>query len=144
MMPPHFFFAALIAALLLHWLVPGQELIDAPVSYAGAVLVAVGLWVAAAASRQFDKAGTAIRPFEQSSALVTDGWFRFSRNPMYLSMLVALSGVAILLGSATAFLPLPVLAGILQLRFIRREEVVMRERFGNKYAAYCQRVRRWL
>lgn len=53
------------------------------------------------ADRMFEQHKTTVKPFEESTALVTDGVFRFSRNPMYLGMVLILSGVVLLAGSTT-------------------------------------------
>ncbi|MCH8885675.1 MAG: hypothetical protein IIC13_03715 [SAR324 cluster bacterium] len=66
----------------------------------------------------FRKYGTALKPFKESSALVTDGPFRFSRNPMYLSMVVALTGAAVVLGTVTPLLILPAFAWLITVQVV--------------------------
>ncbi len=92
----------------------------------------------------FRKNRTAIKPFKESSALVTQGPYRFTRNPMYLSMLISLTGAAVVLGSVTCLLVLPLFAWQIATRFIRVEEAMLTERFGEPYIAYQKRVRRWV
>jgi protein-S-isoprenylcysteine O-methyltransferase Ste14 len=76
--------------------------------------------------------------------LMTGGPFGFSRNPMYLGMLIWLVGLAILLGSLIAFL-FPILLFLLaNFLLIPTEERRMEHQFGKQYVAYRQRVRRWL
>lgn len=50
------------------------------------------------------QAGTTVKPFQESTALITDGVFRLSRNPMYLGFVLVLTGIATLLGSLTPWL----------------------------------------
>ena len=92
----------------------------------------------------FLRAGTDLVPFHNVTSLVTEGVYRFTRNPMYLGMLSVLLGCAVTVGSTCA-LAVPVLFGIIiELRFIRPEEAMLRELFPEDFAAYCERVRRWL
>lgn len=144
LLPPHYFLMALAAQILLHVLAPGTVLLATPARYAAAGLVVLGVWIASSSSMLFRRRGTAIIPFEESSVLVTEGWFRFSRNPMYLSLLMILAGIAILLGTLTPWLALPAMWLILRYRFIRHEERQLAERFGDGYESYRKAVRRWL
>ena len=63
---------------------------------------------------------------------------------MYLGMLLILGGVAVLLGTVTPLLVVPVLARLIQRRFIHAEEGALERRFGREYTRYKSRVRRWL
>ena len=92
----------------------------------------------------FVKAGTTVKPFQESSELVMMGPFNLTRNPMYLSMTVFLLGLAILLGSLTPFFIIPFFVWIITKRFIRVEERMLEQRFGESYRAYKARVRRWI
>jgi protein-S-isoprenylcysteine O-methyltransferase Ste14 len=76
--------------------------------------------------------------------LITYGLYRFTRNPMYLGLMLIVLGVAILQGSLAAFLPLPVFAWILQTRFVRGEERFLESLFGAEYLDYKSTVRRWI
>lgn len=96
------------------------------------------------ASIAFNKAGTPVVPFERSTALVVTGFYRWTRNPMYLGLVLILLGAAMLLGTLSAFLPIPVFVWIIQTRFIRGEERFLEDIFGNEYLAYKSKVRRWL
>lgn len=143
-MPPTYFFIALITTLVLHLLWPLADWIDPPVSYIGLAAVAIGFLIVITAARDFERGRTTIKPFEQSTTLITGGPYRFSRNPMYLGMVVTLFGVAVLLGTPAAFAPIPVLIRLLTQRFIRIEESMLMDMFGEDYAAYCRKVRRWI
>lgn len=142
--PPFYFLIALLAAIALHWLAPIARVLHPPFSYAGALLIAVGLYIVIHAARLFARSGTTIKPFEESAALVTTGVYRFTRNPMYLGMAIALTGVASLLGSVSAFLPVPVFVWLISRRFIRGEEAGLAKTFGSRYERYRKSVRRWL
>ena len=75
---------------------------------------------------------------------MTGGIFRFSRNPIYLADLLILCGFALIWGRVLGFLLVPVLAILLQRRFILPEEARMREKFGAAFDAYVAQTRRWL
>ena len=143
-LPPIWFLLALGLAVALHYLLPIARLLSPPWSYAGAVLVIVGIVMSAAGSSAFRRVGTPVVPFEPSTVLVTDGLYRFTRNPMYLGLVLSLIGVAILLGSLSAWLPVPIFVWILQTQFINGEERFLEEIFGARYLEYQKRVRRWL
>jgi protein-S-isoprenylcysteine O-methyltransferase Ste14 len=142
--PPLYFFAACGTMVALHVLVPGIRVVSPPVSYAGVALIVAGVVLAFVAKRRFDRVGTTVRPFERSTTVVSDGPFGYSRNPMYLGMLLALSGLFVVLGSLSPLVVLPLFYWIIVTKFVRREERHMVEQFGDVYGDYKRRVRRWL
>ena len=142
--PPVYLAAALLAAVPLHFLVPIARFVAPPYSYLGAVPLVGGIVMAAAASNAFRRAGTPVLPFERSTALVTGGLYRVTRNPMYLGMVLVLAGTALLFGSLGALLPLPVFVWALRRNFILGEERFLEQIFGAQYVSYKARVRRWL
>jgi protein-S-isoprenylcysteine O-methyltransferase Ste14 len=130
--------------ILVHYLVPVRTVVAAPYSYLGAVLMLVGLAVSTWGSMEFRKAGTGLLLRGGGSALVTSGPFRFSRNPMYLGMLIWVLGMAVLLGSLSVFL-FPILLFVLaEFYIIPLEEKAMVKTFGDEYLDYKRHVRRWL
>jgi protein-S-isoprenylcysteine O-methyltransferase Ste14 len=143
-LPPVWLLMALVASFALDRCWPIARLVPAPWKYLGYVPLTLGAVMAITAARAFRRAGTPLIPFELSTTLVTGGWFRVTRNPMYLGLTLILFGVALIDGTLGAFLPLPVFAGILHLRFIRAEERFLEEIFGEQYRVYRTRVRRWL
>jgi protein-S-isoprenylcysteine O-methyltransferase Ste14 len=116
----------------------------APYRYAGIVVIALALGLAAWGALLFRRAGTGIVPFSPATALVTRGPYRFTRNPMYLGMAGTLLGAAILLGSLTPFVVIPAFMAVIAERFIAREEAMLEQAFGSAYLDYKARVRRWL
>ena len=142
--PPHYFLLAIASMFVIAWLHQGQPLLGAPWRWLGAVLLIAGIVVAVVARRQFALAGTEVRPLHKSSALVTDGMFRFSRNPMYTAMFAALIGIALMLDRDGPWLVVPLFMALIYYRFVRHEEAFMAEQFGQVYLDYKARVRRWL
>jgi len=144
LLPPAF---VLIAGLLmtgLHLVVPWVQLLAMPWRLLGVVPVAVGILLNIWADQLFKRARTAVKPFEPSTALVLAGPFHFSRNPMYLGMVLALVGIAIVLGSATPWLVVPLFVWLVTERFIIREERKLEATFGQQYYDYKVKVRRWV
>jgi len=130
--------------LAAHFLIPTADVISSPYTYLGIPVMLAGLLVSSSASRAFRAAGTSVQLRGETSRLVTDGVFRYSRNPMYLGMLIWLLGLAILLGTLTPFLfPLLVFL-LLNTMVVPMEERSLRQRHPTEYAAYERRVRRWL
>lgn len=142
--PPVYFLGALLSEIVLHFAWPWHGVIEQPYTFGGIALIVAGVSMMVWAACAFAKAGTTIKPFAESSALVTRALYRFSRNPMYLSMVTILLGTALLLGSASPFFVLPVFVVAIQTRFIHREEADLLAKFGKDYDAYRSKVRRWI
>ena len=143
--PPHYFLLALLLDVAL-WRAPwlAIDVLPEPWRWLGVLPIAIGVGLAFAGAGRFSRAGTNIVPLTKSSALVTEGPFRFTRNPMYLGMTLVLVGVAFLANRPLPWLVVPIFIAILWLRFVRHEETLMEETFGDAYRAYRARVRRWL
>jgi protein-S-isoprenylcysteine O-methyltransferase Ste14 len=91
----------------------------------------------------FKNAGTGITPFDEATALVTGGFYRYTRNPMYVGMFLMLAGVAFLMGSIGAALPVLVFILIIRNNFVMGEERFLEASFGQQYIDYKSTVRRW-
>ena len=123
--------------------------LELPLLVRTAAFVAFGLLggaTAFAGNMEFRRAKTTINPFrpQNTTALVTSGVYRFTRNPMYLGLALLLLGWAIFLCSAWA-LTGPVLSVLYIGRFqIKPEEKILSAKFGAAYSEYASRVRRWL
>ncbi|HTL00508.1 MAG TPA: isoprenylcysteine carboxylmethyltransferase family protein [Pseudomonadales bacterium] len=141
--PPHYFALAIVMMIAMAWL-PGAAVLAPPWHYAGAIVLACGVAIAVVASRQFAVVGTNIVPLTRSSVLVTNGAFALTRNPMYLGMVLALIGIALLLNGPWPWLVPCGFVALLYLHFIRHEEALMAQTFGDAYLQYKQRVRRWV
>ncbi|MEM8982467.1 MAG: isoprenylcysteine carboxylmethyltransferase family protein [Pseudomonadota bacterium] len=113
---------------------------------AGGLLIITGVAIDVAAIVAFRRARTTINPLrpEASSALVTDGPFQRSRNPMYVGLMVIVAGSAVAVGSFLGPVIVVVVALYLTRFQIQPEERVMRELFGEPFAQYCEQVPRWL
>lgn len=110
----------------------------------GLLLVAIGLALAVAAAGYMHRAGTSPEPWRPTTVLVTGGPFRFSRNPIYLAYTLGYVGFGCLANGLWVLLLLPVPIAAVHFGFIVREERYLARRFGDEYAEYAARVRRWL
>jgi len=143
-LPPVWLLACLLASMALDYLLPIVAFHNLPLRIAGVTLILFGIAMSATAAGAFRKAGTPVIPFERSTALLVTGWYRYTRNPMYLGMVLSLLGTGLSLGSVGALLPLPAFVVIIESLFIRGEERFLEELFGQRYLDYRARVRRWL
>jgi protein-S-isoprenylcysteine O-methyltransferase Ste14 len=144
LLPPVYFLIAILLGVALHFALPLRIVIPLPWSLLGVWPLLLGIILNVLADRSLKRHETAVKPFEPSRALVTDGVYRVSRHPMYLGMVLILAGIAVLLGSLTPWFILLLLAVVLDARFIRIEESMLEETFGEAYRAYRKRARRWI
>ncbi|HEY7242139.1 MAG TPA: isoprenylcysteine carboxylmethyltransferase family protein [Burkholderiales bacterium] len=144
LVPPVYFLVALLLMVFFHRVAPWAQVLEAPYCYAGIVLAALALGLGAWAAVLFRRAGTDVRPFMPSTALVVAGPYRLTRNPMYLGMAGILLGAAIFMGSLTPFVVIPAFMALITERFILPEEAKLEAAFGRDYLDFKARVRRWL
>ena len=112
----------------------------------GLLIACAGGGIALSGALAFGRARTTVNPLSphRASALVTTGIYRFTRNPMYLGMLLVLVGWGVYLGNAAAWLALPLFVWLLNNLQVKSEERILRERFREEYERYAERVGRWV
>lgn len=144
--PPLVFLVALLAGIALHLLVapvrfalPGGVRVALTVAFAAGGLALVG-----AALGLFRRSGQDPRPWESTPAVIAEGVYGYTRNPMYLGMTAVLAAIGI--GAANGWLLglAPVALAIVYVTAVRPEEAYLEQKFGAEYVAYKQRVRRWV
>ena len=143
-MPPTYLLIAMLVMIAIHFLFPGKLIIPPIWNLLGIIPVVLGVVINLVADGSFHKVKTAVRPFEESSVLVTDGFYRISRNPMYLGFVLTLIGIAILLRSLTPYLVILIFMVWIQRKLITAEEHMLAEKFGAQWQEYQHTVRRWL
>ena len=116
----------------LYWLIPGLG------------LIVVGLALGLVAVITVRRAGSTIRVDRPVTALVVNGPYRWTRNPIYLGLALLSAGIAVAANALWPLLSLPVVLTLVRRRHIEREERYLEAKFGTTYLAYKARVRRWL
>lgn len=142
--PPRIAITLLVAATVLWYLSPPETIIYLPYKLIGTIYIPLGFVVLLVAWLQFKKANAAISPTAKSSLIVTHGIYRYTRNPMYLGMLLMLLGSAFFMGTITAMLAPVIFFLIIDKVFIPYEEDKLLTSFGDVYKEYMAETRRWL
>jgi protein-S-isoprenylcysteine O-methyltransferase Ste14 len=143
--PPLAWALAIIVGLALNWLVPLPFLsADLPAGWLGAIVfvlaLALGVWAVVTMIR----AGSNVPTNRPSIAIVKNGPYRFTRNPIYLGMFLGQIGFAVAFNSLWLLVMLVPFALIIRYGVVAREEAYLARKFGDTYRGYCSRVRRWL
>lgn len=114
--------------------------------FLGVLFIGTGLFLDLFSIKSFWSAKTTINPLkpEKASQLVTDGFYRFSRNPMYLGLALLLTGWCILLGNPVNTLIIVFFIVSMNAFQIEPEETALKTKFGKEYIEYMKRVRRWI
>lgn len=110
----------------------------------GGLLIAAGVALVLWSALWFWRKKTPIEPHHDAKALIVEGPYRVSRNPIYLALVVIALGYGLRQPTVLALLPVPVLWWVLDRRFAAVEEAVLRAAFGAEADAYLARTRRWL
>ena len=147
--PPVLFIAALLLGLAWDRLlplpfpfpVPGTNLVHWII---GGALILSGLALAAAGIRNFSEAGTPVRGYKPTRALVTTGIHGWTRNPIYLGMFLIYGGIGVAVQSPWVLMITLPLTITIRYGVVAREEAYLERRFGDAYRDYKARVRRWL
>lgn len=142
--PPILLASAVGGGLLLHAVAPLSLPASPLMRGAGLALVVAALAVDVWAAMVFRRARTTILPHRGTEALVTDGPFALSRNPIYAGNVALVAGVGLGAGSWWPIILAPLMAVAVDRLAIRREEAHLAARFGPAWQAYAGRVRRWL
>lgn len=143
--PPAWAIAYVLVAAALSYLAGWPLIPGLPLVPLGILLLIAGVALSATGGALFRREGTELNPASPTNRkFVTRGPFRFTRNPMYLGLVIATLGIAFLVGAWPMFLaPIAVFATTNWV-FIPFEEAKMRRQFGAEYDAYVGRVRRWI
>jgi protein-S-isoprenylcysteine O-methyltransferase Ste14 len=139
-----------VAGYALGWLIGrvwpiGAGVAPTPVlEVTGAIVAGAGLAIAAWAMSTFVLSGTTIMPNQPASTLVVHGPYRYSRNPMYVSLTLLYVGLVLITRTWWALPLLPVVLVMLYHAVVAREERYLGTEFGEAYTDYTRRVRRWI
>lgn len=142
--PPALFAGTLAIGLLLHFVFPITFLPRLVAITSGMIVFAGAALIASSAFSAMRRAQTAVNPSQPTTAIVSEGAFSFSRNPIYLSLTLLYIGIALLLNALWALLLLLPLLAVVQNGVIKREEDYLERKFGDDYIRYKTSVRRWV
>jgi protein-S-isoprenylcysteine O-methyltransferase Ste14 len=143
--PPLIYLGVLALAIALDWALTGPGL-GLPYELriaAGAILLVAGLCLIVAAATLFNTAKTNIQTGKPTTAIVTSGVYRYTRNPIYLGMALIYTALSLFADSLIGLAGLPVALVIVHYGVIAREERYLEVKFGQPYRDYKQQVGRW-
>ncbi|ANV99239.1 protein-S-isoprenylcysteine methyltransferase [Bradyrhizobium icense] len=143
--PPIAWALAVLAGFALNWLMPLPFLPAAlPAGWLGAIVFALALALFGWAISTMTRAGSNVPTNLPTTTIVDTGPYRFTRNPIYLGMVLGLIGLAIAFNNFWLLMTLAPFALVIRHGVIAREEAYLERKFGDVYRRYCARVRRWL
>ena len=144
--PPVYAISIAIIMWLLNKYIPIVELIQSPWNKIGLGIIIIAASFDVWSLFLFLKKHTTPNPMkpENTTGIVTKGLYQYSRNPMYLGLLIILFGFGIWLGSLSPFLMLPLFYWLITEMQIKPEERMLEQKFGKEYLDFKNRVRRWL
>jgi protein-S-isoprenylcysteine O-methyltransferase Ste14 len=143
--PPLAWGLAIIVGLALNWLVPLHFLPAAlPAQATGAIVFLAALALFVFAIVTMSRAGSNVPTNRPTTTIVARGPYRFTRNPIYLAMMLGLIGLAVAFDDLWLLVLLVPFFLVIRYGVVAREEAYLTRKFGDVYAGYCTRVRRWL
>jgi protein-S-isoprenylcysteine O-methyltransferase Ste14 len=142
--PPLVFLGYLIGALLLNWALPFRTPWTPILQVVGGLAVLVGLLLAGSAFSRMRKVHTSPDAQQPTTALVTDGPYAFTRNPIYLGFFLIYLGFTLLAGTVWGILLSPFLLPTVTRAIVEAEEAYLETKFEHQYTEYKARVHQWL
>ena len=142
--PPLIYLAGLVVGIVLDALLPEGELPSAVRWILGGALALAGIALLVSFNTSFSRKGTAVEPWKPTTAIVTSGPYRITRNPAYLGMAIAYIAITLLADAPWALLTLPIVIVVIDRMVIAREERYLERKFGQEYLDYKATVRRWI
>lgn len=134
----------IVAAVLLYKADPAVPSIGYPANLVGIAFVALGILLVARSIAIFVKRKTDIRPGGSPTTLITDGPYRYTRNPIYTGNMLILFGVCLLIGTLLPFVVIPAYFVVVSTLVIPFEEQKLTATFGGAYTEYQAKVGRWM
>ncbi len=141
--PPHYLLI-LSLCMFITWYFGESSPQTLPLIIIGLGFIGLGFLLAFNSIARFLRAKTGVVPFSESTTLITEGFYRYTRNPMYVGMNSFLLGLLVILNNPINLIFLIVFFFIVRNLFVIKEEMQMKETFGEEYLLYKDKVRRWL
>jgi len=144
--PPLIYAFVFFLSLLLNWFfpLPDHWLKNEISTAAGWVCLGVWLILTIPALVRFARTKNTLITVKPASSLQTGGVYSYTRNPMYLGLLMLYTAMAFFKGDTWTFILLPLIILLIQEYVIKKEEIYLSEAFPGTYRDYCKRVRRWI
>jgi protein-S-isoprenylcysteine O-methyltransferase Ste14 len=142
--PPLIYLGGLAVGFALEALLPGTSFSAVLQWILGGALLVAGLALLASFNTAFHREGTAVEPWKPTTAIVSTGPYRLTRNPAYVGMALVYIAIAVLAEALWVLLPLPLVLAMVDRGVIAREERYLERKFGQEYLDYKSRVRRWV
>ena len=141
--PPHYLLI-LSLCMLVTWYFGESSPLNLSLILIGLGFIGLGFLLAFNSIARFVRAKTGVVPFSESTALITEGFYKYTRNPMYVGMNSFLLGLMLILKNPLNIFFLIIFFFVVRNMFVLKEEVQMEETFGEDYLTYKRKVRRWL
>ena len=141
--PPHYLLVLSLCMLLTRYFGDSSPQ-TLPIIIIGLGLIGLGFLLAFNSIARFIRAKTGVVPFSESTTLITEGFYKYTRNPMYVGMNSFLMGLILILKNPLDIIFLIIFFFVVRNMFVLKEEVQMEETFGEDYLTYKRKVRRWL
>ena len=141
---PVLYAVAFLVGLAAEFALPTAPLPRVVEFWLGAVIILVSIPIVISAVRALVRARTTLDARKPTTSIVTDGAFRYSRNPTYVSLTLLYVGLAFVVGSLWVLLMVVPAVAITHWGVVLREERYLESKFGEEYRRYAQRVRRWI
>jgi protein-S-isoprenylcysteine O-methyltransferase Ste14 len=141
--PPHYLLVLSLCMLLTRYFGDSSPQ-TLPIIIIGLGLIGLGFLLAFNSIARFIRAKTGVVPFSESTTLITEGFYKYTRNPMYVGMNSFLLGLILILKNPLNIIFLIIFFFVVRNMFVLKEEVQMEETFGENYLTYKRKVRRWL
>lgn len=143
--PPNYFYFSLMLTAVLRYLFPQFNVIEYPLNLSGFIVVAAGIIIVYVSWKAFVARGTSESYREGTTCIVSDGLYAYSRNPMYVGMVLAVLGLWVCMMMNIISFAGPLLLFLaLHFKFIPYEEKRMAGQFGEEFTIYMEKVRRWI
>ncbi len=142
--PPLIYAGLLVSGMLLNLVWPVKLLPTTIALIMGGVIALLSFTLRSSAFRALRRSQTSVNPYRPTTAIVTQGPYRFTRNPIYLSLAVLYAGLAVMANALWSLLLLLAVMLIIHYAVILPEERYLEQKFGEEYRSYKAKVRRWL
>jgi len=142
--PPTYLFISIVIIGIIYFLFPSFKLIKYPFNLIGIIFILMGGMLGGKSAKTLKKHNTTVYFKDKSATVVQDGFFKYSRNPMYLGVMLLLVGLSILSKNILSFIAPVFWCLIVNFKFIPAEEKKMEDVLGKVYLNYKSKVRKWI